>query len=295
MSQLSIAVVIVTFNRVTELQKTIDAIFAQGIALGDVFVINNNSTDATKEMLASDYPEAQVFHLEENIASAGGFSMGMQIAHKKGYRWVWLFNDDSRPVTGSLISIADHIDTVNEAKVGLLKIGNDNGKGEAVLLFWKGVRHPVYTPLKNELIPTDLVTFDGCMISAELMDQIGYCDPAYFMGTYEFDYCLKAKDAGFGIYTVPNGLIEDGKLGSADGGTPPWRQYYNTRNHLWLGLNRKSIQICKAWFIRELKLTYAIMRYGNRKPERLLFKMRAVRDAVLNRRGRIYNPSNYRN
>jgi len=295
MSELSIAVVIVTFNRVTELQKTIDAVFAQGIALSDVFVINNNSTDPTKEMLASDYPEVQAFHLEDNIASAGGFSMGMQTVHEKGYDWVWLFNDDSRPVTGSLSSIAGYIDTFKERKTGLLKIANDNGKGEAVLLYWKGVRYPVFTPLTNELIATDLVTFDGCLISAALMNQIGYCDPAYFMGTYEFDYCLKAKDAGFGIYTVPNGLIEDGKLGSADGGTPPWRQYYNTRNHLWLGLNRKSFQICKAWFIRELKLTYAIMRYGDRKSERLLFKIRAIRDAVLNRRGRIYNPSNYRN
>lgn len=295
MREFWIAAVIVTFNRVAELKKTIDALTAQGIALEDIIVIDNNSSDHTKEMLALDYRAVQTVHLDDNIASAGGFSMGMQIAHKKGYDWVWLFNDDSRPVPGSLTSIKSYIDNAEKNHIGLLKIGNDNGKGEAILLYWKGVRFPVSTPISNDLIQTDLVTFDGCMVSGILMDRIGYCDPAFFMGTYEFDYCLKAKDAGFGIYTVPNGLIEDGKLGSAERGTPPWRQYYNTRNHLWLGLNRKSISICKAWFIRELKLTYAIIRFGNRKCERLLFKLRAIRDAILNRRGRVYNPSNYRN
>ena len=101
-----------------------------------------------------------------------------------------------------------------------------------------------------------------------------------------------AKDVGFEIYTLPNGLIEDGKLGGKDG-TPPWRQYYNTRNHLWLAIDRKSFEIFIGWFIRELKYTYAILFFSNKKMERLIFKMRAIRDAVLNRRGKRYNPEDY--
>ena len=123
------------------------------------------------------------------------------------------------------------------------------------------------------------------------MEKIGFCDPKFFMGTYEFEYCLRAKDAGFNIYTLPNGLIEDEKKGAASG-TPPWRQYYNTRNHLWLALHRRSFYIFKAWLIRELKYTYAIIRFGNQKRERLLFKYRAIRDAILNRRGKTYHPDN---
>lgn len=284
-----IAVVVVTYNRLAELKKTIQAVAGQGIHHRDIYVINNNSSDGTKEALAEQYPEVNAINLTDNIASAGGFSNGMQLAHEKGYRWVWLFNDDSRPVEGTLASIQPYLAEADKHKIGLLKIGNINDKGQAILLYWNGVRRPVYTRVSNDLVPTDLITFDGCIISRDLMSKIGYCDPQYFMGTYEFDYCLKAKDAGFGIYTVPNGLIEDGKLGGAKG-TPPWRQYYNTRNHLWLGLNRRSFQICKAWFIRELKLTYSIIRYSDKKGERLLFKLRAVRDAILSRRGRRYNP-----
>jgi GT2 family glycosyltransferase len=289
---LKIAVVIVTFNRCNELVKTISAIQNQGILVNDIIVINNNSTDNTKNILDSNYKNIQSIHLNENIASAGGFSKGMQTAFEKGYDWVWLFNDDSRPVEGSLKSILVHLNS-DKIEIGLLKIANKDENNKAVLLYWNGVRKPVSVDVSNEIVQTDLITFDGCIISKKTIEKIGYCDPLYFMGTYEFDYCLKAKDAGIGVYTLPNGLIEDGKLGGKNG-TPPWRQYYNTRNHLWLALNRKSFVIFKGWLIREIKYTLSIVLSGDKKIIRLVFKLRAIRDAVLNKRGKRYDPIRYK-
>lgn len=287
-----IAVVIVTFNRCDELVKTISAIQNQGILENDIIVINNNSTDNTKNILDSNYKNIQSIHLNENIASAGGFSKGMQTAFEKGYDWVWLFNDDSRPVEGSLKSILTHLNS-DKIQIGLLKIANKDENNKAVLLYWNGVRKPVSVDVSNEIVQTDLITFDGCIISKKTIEKIGYCDPLYFMGTYEFDYCLKAKDAGIGVYTLPNGLIEDGKLGGKNG-TPPWRQYYNTRNHLWLALNRKSFVIFKGWLIREIKYTLSIILSGDKKIMRLVFKLRAIRDAFLNKRGKRYDPVKYK-
>jgi GT2 family glycosyltransferase len=284
-----IAVVVVTYNRAEELKKTLEAIAGQGIDSKDIIVVNNNSTDNTLAVLSNSFPGVQAVHLPDNIASAGGFSVGMKKAHEAGYDWAWLFNDDSRPVA-DVLKIASSYLANNKLNIGLLKVANTNDEGKAVLLYWKGVRVPKYVDRSDELIATDLVTFDGCFISGKLMQAIGYCDPLYFMGTYEFDYCLKTTKAGFGIYTLPNGLIEDGKLGSQSG-TPPWRQYYNTRNHLWLALNLRSFQTLRGWLVRELKYTYAILTAGDRKGERMLFKARAIRDAVLGRRGKVYTPA----
>ena len=287
-----IAVVIVTFNRCDELVKTISAIRNQGILENDIIVINNNSSDNTKNILDSNFKNIQSIHLNENIASAGGFSKGMQTAYEKGYDWVWLFNDDSRPVEGSLKSILEHLNS-DKIQIGLLKIANKDDNNKAVLLYWNGVRKPVSVDVSNDIVKTDLITFDGCIISKKTIEKIGYCDPLYFMGTYEFDYCLKAKDAGIGVYTLPNGLIEDGKLGGKNG-TPPWRQYYNTRNHLWLALDRKSFVIFKGWLIREIKYTLSIILSGDKKIMRLVFKLRAIRDAFLNKRGKRYDPIKYK-
>jgi GT2 family glycosyltransferase len=287
-----IAVVIVTFNRIEELKKTIMAVCNQNIAHNDIYVINNNSSDGTKEVLEMYYPEVNSIHLPENIASAGGFAKGMEVGYEKGYDWIWLFNDDSRPVKGTFESFIGYLQNGIVEDMGFLKIANKNENNQAVLLYWNGVRKPQYVALSNSIVKTDLITFDGCLISRKVIEKVGYCDPLYFMGTYEFDYCLKAKDVGFGIYTLPNGLIEDDKLGGKDG-TPPWRQYYNTRNHLWLAIHRKSFKTLRGWLVRELKYTYSIVFFEDKKKTRLLFKFRAFRDAILNRRGKRYNPENY--
>jgi GT2 family glycosyltransferase len=231
-------------------------------------------------------------HVLDPVTTYVVVSKGMQTAFEKGYDWVWLFNDDSRPVEGSLKSILEHLNS-DKIQIGLLKIANKDENNKAVLLYWNGVRKPVSVDVSNEIVQTDLITFDGCIISKETIEKIGYCDPLYFMGTYEFDYCLKAKDARIGVYTLPNGLIEDGKLGGKNG-TPPWRQYYNTRNHLWLALNRKSFVIFKGWLIREIKYTLSIILSGDKKIMRLVFKLRAIRDAFLNKRGKRYDPIKYK-
>ena len=183
----------------------------------------------------------------------------------------------------------DGVKKIGKTRLGLLKLGNLTNQGKAILLDWKGVRKPRYVDVTEDPIQTDLVTFDGCLISGALIREIGTCDPNYFMGTYEFDYCLKASEKGYLIYTLPNGLIEDGKLGSASG-TPPWRQYYNTRNHLWLGLNRKEWSIVRAWIVRELKFSYAILRWEDQKFLRLRYKFLGALHALIGKRGKVLEP-----
>jgi GT2 family glycosyltransferase len=289
---LKISALVVTFNRKDELIKTIKSLLFNGFQQCDIFVINNNSNDRTHDLIESIFPNLNLINLPENIASAGGFAKGLEISFKKGYDWCFLCNDDSRPKEGCLGSMISALNSCSDPKIAFLKVANLNSNGEALLLNWKGIGVQYSIPVSNKLVKTDLITFDGCMISSDLISKIGYCDPEFFMGVYEYDYCLRAKDAGYSCYVLPNGLLEDGKLGSISG-PPPWRQYYNTRNLLWLGINRKSFLIFKGWLIRELKYTYAIIFFGDRKLERLQFKFRAVRDALLNRRGRTYDPSKY--
>lgn len=292
LSKDTIGVVIVTFRRPKQLEKTLVAIRNQGIPAKQIWVINNDKSEdlgylTRKEILAG----FNLIITEENIASAGGFALGMNLVLESGLSWIWLFNDDSRPIKGSLESILSQKEILEDAKTAMLKISNLNQRGEAILQNWKGRRVPSYVPVSNELKETDLVTFDGCLISTSLVKKIGTCDPDYFMGTYEFDFCLKAKDHGFKVYTLPNGLIEDEKAGSI-GGTPPWRQYYNTRNHLWLGLNRRSIVTIWAWIVRELKFTYAIFRWEDQKGFRIGLKLLATWHALIGKRGRVFIPNN---
>lgn len=281
--------IIVTYNRYSELSKTIFSLEAEGIEKSSMIVVDN--THVTSKKNFEDLSECIWVYPSENIASAGGFALGMKKALSLNANWLLLFNDDSRPMPGAIDSLRNGLKKLGAQKVGLLKIGNLTSQGKGILLDWKGVRKPRYVDPSDDAMKTDLVTFDGCLISSSLIKEIGTCDPKYFMGTYEFDFCLKASESGFGIYTIPNGLIEDGKLGSV-GGTPPWRQYYNTRNHLWLGLKRKDLSIIWAWIVRELKFSYAILRWEDQKLLRIRYKLLAAFHAVIGKRGKVLGPRN---
>ncbi|MEB2778312.1 hypothetical protein SYJ56_23580 [Algoriphagus sp. D3-2-R+10] len=290
MTRNTIGAVVVTFKRPIQLVKTLEAILEQGILQKHIWVINNDIGDKL-EIVRTLFPEINIFQSMKNIASAGGFSLGMIKIFQCGLEWAWLFNDDSRPIGGSLDSILDHAETLDQPDAGMVKLANLNKRGEAVLQYWNGRRLPAYVPVSQKLIATDLVTFDACLVSVKMISEIGTCDPGYFMGTYEFDYCLLAKDHGFQIYTIPNGMIEDEKSGSI-GGTPPWRQYYNTRNHLHLGIKRKDTGIIWAWMVREAKFTYSILRFQDQKLKRLKLKFYAFFHAMVGIRGKVFDPEN---
>ena len=282
-----IGVAIVTYNRLGELTQTIAAIHAQGILLRDIFVFDNASDQPGYPELKSNFPGLHHIRFGENRSSAGGFSEAMKEAVKNNYDWLWLFNDDSRPIRNALKTLIPFLNAPVE--FSMIQIGSVDKFGYSTKLEWRGVRKPVKIPVGDQLVSSDLVTFDGCLISVDLIKAIGPCDPEFFMGTYEFEFCLRAHDAGYKVAILPNGLIEDKKLGSV-GGLPPWREYYNTRNHLWLAISRSSFKIFRAWLWRELKFLIVILFIKDKKYERLVFKYRAVRDGFLGRRGMIYPP-----
>lgn len=96
-----IAAVVVTFNRLDLLQMCVEALDKQTHPLLSIIIINNNSSDGTKEFLEkwkngrhSDMATAIVIHLSTNTGGAGGFNLGMKIAIESGHDWVWMMDDD---------------------------------------------------------------------------------------------------------------------------------------------------------------------------------------------------------
>jgi GT2 family glycosyltransferase len=287
-TSLSIAAVIVTYNRKRELHQTIECIFEQHESI-HIVVVDNNSEDGTDDLLKTLHlPRLHYLRQTQNLGSAGGFNKGMEYCKDK-FDFIWLFNDDSRPAPGSLASLLKAIDELGDAKLGMIKIGMlKDGKSEAS--YWTGRRVTKFIPRSDRPVRTDLITFDGCLIKTHVVNTIGPCDPDFFMGIYEFDFCLRALDHGFTIYTLPNGLIEDEKKGSAKG-TPYWRMYYVTRNHLYLGLKRRSVKTVLQFFTLELKKIFAIIFFQRDKVRKLKYKFLAIYHALFNKMGRQIEPT----
>ena len=106
-----IAAVVVTFNRKELLCECIEAVLAQKKIAPDILIIDNHSTDGTKETVA-DYMSGNdrilYFDTGSNLGGAGGFQYGIRKGVELGYDYLWLMDDDCIPRPGALAALLKH-------------------------------------------------------------------------------------------------------------------------------------------------------------------------------------------
>ncbi len=94
-----IVAIVVTRNRKEYLLRNIEAILDQKDAQTDILIVDNASTDGTKEAV-KPYRETGQIRYEntgENLGGAGGFNYGVRRAVELGYDALWLMDDDTIP------------------------------------------------------------------------------------------------------------------------------------------------------------------------------------------------------
>lgn len=100
-----VAAVVVTFNRLAHLEKTLTRLLAE--PLDHVVVVENGSTDGTREWLAGqDDPRLLVIEMPQNGGGALGFEVGMrETGRRLDPDWMVLMDDDARPATGAIVRL----------------------------------------------------------------------------------------------------------------------------------------------------------------------------------------------
>jgi GT2 family glycosyltransferase len=87
-----IGIVIVTHNRIAILKDVIDSLRNQTYKDYKIIVINNGSTDGSKEWLEAQ--EDIIAITQDNVGATGGFFTGMKYVAEMGYEYCWVMDDD---------------------------------------------------------------------------------------------------------------------------------------------------------------------------------------------------------
>lgn len=83
------AEVIVTYNRKKLLKENIEALLNQTFKDHDILIIDNNSNDGTKEMVAEIQDKRiKYYNTGKNLGGAGGFAFGLRKAIELGYLYM---------------------------------------------------------------------------------------------------------------------------------------------------------------------------------------------------------------
>jgi rhamnopyranosyl-N-acetylglucosaminyl-diphospho-decaprenol beta-1,3/1,4-galactofuranosyltransferase len=106
----SVCAVVVTHRRPDELTKSLDEVCAQTRAPDHLVVVDNGYDARVRDIVAGQPVATTYLGSRRNLGGAGGFALGMLHALSLGADWVWLADDDGRPldseVLGTLLACA---------------------------------------------------------------------------------------------------------------------------------------------------------------------------------------------
>jgi GT2 family glycosyltransferase len=178
----SVAVVVVTYNRRRLLEQTLQRIRAQTFPIARVFVVDNLSTDGTRDFLAQlDDQVIEPLLMASNQGGAGGFSAGIERAHHLGTDLIWVMDDDVLPDADALEQLVKMLLRLRKigAKPNFLISNVSNSSGEPVntpiidvrLQPNGNLRWPLF--LEEGVLPIFAASFVGTLITREAVESCG--------------------------------------------------------------------------------------------------------------------------
>jgi glycosyltransferase involved in cell wall biosynthesis len=294
----SVTAVVVTYNRKALLSRCLDALVRQTRRLDCIVIVDNASTDGTRDLLHSEgwlsLPEVELLALDSNTGGAGGFFAGVKRARNKGTDWIWMMDDDAEPRLDALTELMNAARSPANVYGSLPTDGNETSW--LVTLLGSSPK----TTSVIEDIPDQanvrMLPFLGFFIHRDLVDKIGFPDPDFFIAADDVEYCVRARNAGAQIVVASKSRIEHPKsrpyqvkvLGHPITvlGLPPWKRYYDTRNRLLIARKYYGTKLFTQTIPGSLVRVAVILAKEPRRLAQLRAFFAGFVDAMLNRKGR---------
>lgn len=182
-----IAVVIPVFNQLHFTQNCVDSLNRAGVADSQIIIVNNGSTDGTKEFLASR-PDIRAIHNETNRGCGGAWSQGSRAANAT---WTVVLNNDVLVPPGCLEGLKKFAEG---KKVDVVSPAMCEGECD---YDWRAYAAEFMTKMKT--VRRNQIAHGVCfMVHRRVFEAVGFFDEDPRLGGYEDDeFFRRAMRAGF--------------------------------------------------------------------------------------------------
>jgi GT2 family glycosyltransferase len=229
-----------------------------------IHIVDNGSEGDEAGRLARRFPDARIESVGFNAGFAGGVNRGIDAALAEGARFVFLLNNDARIDAGTLPALLDAARRRPDVGVFGPRIWRDRGAG---VLWCCGVAFgfgPNLGRLRGfdrrgdglflEEDAPDSLTGCGLLVRREVFDRIGTLDEAYFVYLEDADFCLRAREAGFGLLYVPGASMEHPGGWSTGGGYSPGRKYLTAHGAVRFLKRHGTWSLWASWVVFDVVL-----------------------------------------
>jgi GT2 family glycosyltransferase len=234
-----LSVIIVSYNTRELLKECLQSIYKNTKDISyEIFVVDNNSTDQTVQMVKENFQEVKLIENKENRGFAGANNQALKQSRGRN---VLLLNSDTKVLQDSLNKMVAFIDGRQDVSaVGCRLLNTDMSLQPSCYRFpslMPIIAHIfhlwIFPGLKRSFLLTSLEMqkydrihkVDGvrgaCLLAKRsVLSRVGYLDEDYFMYAEEIDWCYRMKKAGLNVYYFPNSKIIHYRGQSTDEGSP---------------------------------------------------------------------------
>lgn len=260
----SVALVILNWNTASYLERFIPSLLSASYPNKKIYVIDNNSTDHSLELLANRFPEVVAIPVKENIGFAGGYNYGLAAIEADYYL---IINSDLEATPGfiePLVALMESDKMIAACQPKLISLQDKStfeyagaAGGWIDQLGLPFARGRVFTTIEKDkgqydkTAPVFWASGACMMLRPSVFKESGGFYDYYYMHQEDIDLCWRAQNMGYSIYSCPSSVVYH-----IGGGSLSWQNHLKTQltfrnNYIMLSRN---LPLWKALLIVPFRL-----------------------------------------
>ncbi|WP_246545481.1 glycosyltransferase family 2 protein [Pelotalea chapellei] len=271
-------IIVLNWNGVAHTIECLESLSRLSYPDYEIIVVDNGSSDGSVETIRRAFPWVLLIENNQNFGYTGGNNVGMYHALQHGADYVWLLNNDTvvdPDVLGKLVAEAE-----SSPEVGLIsplvRYYDDPEKVQYIGAYPDFANfeiNPVTDPcqLDDPQMQRLLILYGTALfVRKSVIEKIGFLKARYFAYQEDFDYSLRALQAGFKTRVLMHAHILH-KESQTSGKRSPFHVFLMTRNVYFLWKDHLSGFRRMVMFWHYLSVMIGHLKYFYDQEEKPIF------------------------
>jgi len=210
-------VVVLAYNHWADTKECLDSLLGSPTESLKILVVDNGSTDGTREHILAGYPSVELMTLPANVGINRGYNVGMQRALDEGAEYVAVMNNDTSADSRMFTELRAVLDADPQVGLVIPKIvyHSDPRRIWSAGAYWRSFPPGSKSiglgeldgPKFAQLREVELATSCCMLIRAEALRRVGLFDASYGFYYSDWDLSTRLWRQGYKIMYVPQARL----------------------------------------------------------------------------------------
>ena len=177
-----------------------------------ILVVDNGSRDDSVQQISAAFPDLELIQLPHNLSFSGGFNSAIQSALNTGPEYIFILNNDTVLEPGAIPAL---VESGWDVAVPKIVYNHDPGRIWSAGCRWRRFPPSVAMngfsqmdgPEFNEPHRLEYATGCALLVRREVLEAIHGFDTDLEFAMEDYDFCYRARQAGFQMGYVPIATI----------------------------------------------------------------------------------------